>query len=244
MLYIYDAPNELTAPLVTKAWRKALPNAQIVTKYHAGDCLGFGSPQTHDMMMRAKAAGFNWYYGDKAYFGRHDYYRFTKNAYQHGGIGEPNFERLRQIGLRARDYRYGRKIVICPQSETHYVMRGTTLDAWMNEVLAAIKQHSDREYVVTSKNRRAGPCLMDKIGDAHCVIVHSSNAAVDAIMQGIPCFTTADCAATAMASGPLANLESPRYPSHEERMHWAAVLAANQWTLDEIARGMAWEAIA
>ena len=38
----------------------------------------------------------------------------------------------------------------------------------------------------------------------------------------------------------LARLEEPNLPPQEDRMEWAARLAACQWTLYELAHGLCW----
>jgi hypothetical protein len=55
--------------------------------------------------------------------------------------------------------------------------------------------------------------------------------------KGCP-FATAPCASQAFGSGDLSQIETPRRP--DNRYEMATVLAANQWTLHEMARGHAW----
>ncbi|MEQ8504625.1 MAG: hypothetical protein RIB80_04815 [Rhodospirillales bacterium] len=73
------------------------------------------------------------------------------------------------------------------------------------------------------------------------MVTWTSNAAVDALLAGVPVFCTGDCAASVMGRSDPINIEYPYYP--DNRYEWAATLAANQWTLDEIASGMMWAAL-
>jgi hypothetical protein len=61
---------------------------------------------------------------------------------------------------------------------------------------------------------------------------------VDALLAGVPVFCTAPCAAQTMGHTDPALIETPLYPDDRER--WARVLAANQWTLDEMRDGACW----
>jgi hypothetical protein len=75
--------------------------------------------------------------------------------------------------------------------------------------------------------------------NAHALITWSSAAAVMAVLAGVPVVTMGPCAAAPMA-GDIADVENLPQP---ERESWAGVLADNQWTLDEMRAGKAWEAL-
>lgn len=239
-VYVYDSPQELTAPMFARAFANGC-KGKIVTEYHPGTWAGFGSPRTMHMLQQAIAEGFTWYYGDKGYFGRKDYYRITKNAYQHTGLTEKRSQmrRLRRWHTHAEPWRKaGRYIILATHSETYYGLHGTTSNRWINETTRLIRQHSDREIIITSKN--ANPAKLHYRA-AWALVTMRSNAAVEAIMHGVPVFCTHDCAASAMGLADLTKIEQPFYP--EGRMEWAGVLADNQWTLYEIENGDAWRAL-
>ena len=60
-----------------------------------------------------------------------------------------------------------------------------------------------------------------------------------ACMAGNPDVVLADSsAAGSLASSDLSRIEKPI--RSEDRLHWAANLAANQWTLDEMRSGQMW----
>lgn len=239
-VYVYDSPGEMTAPKFARAFARGC-GGHIVTSYHPGTWAGFGSPRTFDMMRRAIAEGHTWYFGDKAYFGRGDYFRVTRNAYQHTGISDKpsQMRRLRRWHTHAEPWRKdGRYIILATHSETYYGLHGTTSNRWINETVRRIREVSDREIIITSKN--ANPAHLHYSG-AWCLVTMRSNAAVEAVMRGIPVFCTHDCAASAMGLSDLAKIEQPLYP--DGRMEWAGVLADNQWTLYEIDNGDAWRAL-
>jgi hypothetical protein len=66
----------------------------------------------------------------------------------------------------------------------------------------------------------------------------TSNAAVDAVLAGVPVFCTSPCAAYRMGHADLSKIETPHFPPDREQ--WAWSLAANQWTLREMASGQCW----
>jgi len=84
---------------------------------------------------------------------------------------------------------------------------------------------------------RNAPLAMDLI-DCWAVVAHSSNVAVDALLLGVPVFVTDRCGARRCADTDLSHIESPRMP--DDREEWAATLAAQQWTLEEMRSGLAW----
>ena len=68
-----------------------------------------------------------------------------------------------------------------------------------------------------------------------------TSAAVAAVIAGVPVFTLADCCATIMGRKSVAQIEDPLYPDDRER--WLSVLAANQWSVDELRDGTCWRAL-
>lgn len=212
---------------------------KTVTNYVNGAWSGFGSPRLHSGLVRAIKTGSDFYYGDHAYFGRWQYFRITKNEFQHNGIDGPfDMARLAPFHRFAKPWRKGgRHILVCTQTQAYYNRFG--IPHWLEETLTRLSLHTDRPIRVRPKGS-AEPLAHD-LKDAHCVVCCTSNVAVDAVMQGIPALVTGRCAATAMALTDPALVEYPYYPSG--RMEWAARLAANQFTISEIAKGMAWERI-
>ena len=72
----------------------------------------------------------------------------------------------------------------------------------------------------------------------------SSNSAVEALLAGIPVFVQAKHAASyRMGTPDLTKIENPVAPSDNIRLRFFQALAANQWTAEEIASGMAWAQI-
>jgi hypothetical protein len=201
------------------------------------------------LLKQAKSEGRVWYYGDHAYFWRRRYFRITRNAFQHTGVDHrfgvrPDMDRLRHLGVRIEPWkRGGRHILLCPPDAIYCKRQGFDAGAWQRNVITELKRHTDRPIKVRPRLAadRGPATLREQLAMAHAMVTHHSNAAVEALCFGIPVFTTGHCAARTLASNPLQNIESPLYPDGREA--WAGTLAANQWTVEEIASGKAWEAL-
>jgi hypothetical protein len=74
--------------------------------------------------------------------------------------------------------------------------------------------------------------------DAWAAVVFSSNAAVGAVLDGVPVFAGSPaCVAYPVANRDVANIERPAYP---DRTAWAHALAYAQWNCHELRAGVAW----
>lgn len=207
-------------------------------EYDPGPWAGYGSPVLWPDMIRSIKDGHDFYYGDHAYFGRGVFWRVTKNAFQHDGRGRPDYDRLRPFYESAKPWRKsGSHILVCTQTQAYYERFG--MGSWLADTVRCLKLHTDRPIVVRPKNS-IRPFMQD-LENAHALVCCTSNTAVQALMEGIPVITTHQCAASRMGLCDVALVEKPFYP--DDRMEWAAALAANQWTLDEIAAGQCWEKI-
>ncbi len=215
-------------------------------KLRSGGFAGFVTPDLYPVLREAQNAKRDWYYGDHAYFGRKKYYRVTKNNYQHDALGEATPERFEKLQIKIKPWRTtGSKILLCAQTQTFFNLHGMSQLQWINETTNKLKRFTDRRIKVREKIRSSQPGMTEKNfwlsldDDVYAVVVHTSAAGVQAALQGIPVFTTAKCAASNFGSMDLSQIERPVRPENREQMAW--VLADNQWTLEEIGRGQAWE---
>ncbi len=235
---IYAVPNELTSPKFGEMFASGC-KGKILEEYKTGPWAGFGSPVLWDGMMRTIKDGFDFYYGDHAYFGRGKFYRITKNRLQHDGSGTSDLRRVKHFYEAATPWKKtGKNIIVCPQSESHHTRLGEK--NWLERVLHTLKASTDRPIIVRKK-RQSRPLVAD-LDDAWCIVTHTSNAAVESIMAGVPAICTGDCAASRLSLSDPFCVEKPYYPD-DDRLMWAGVLADNQWTFDEIKIGKAWRKI-
>jgi len=221
--------------LITSQWKhKYLDNAHSV--------FFFGNPELWFLFEMIKKYSLNFYYTDKAYFDRSNYFRITKNALQLNNFVDFNSARFDSFKIPILPRRYGSKILICPQSETFFKLNGLSRENWLNNTIQEIRQYSDRPIEIRYKERtNTEAAFSEALKDIHCVVVHTSVAGVQSVLSGVPSFSTHDCAATYFSSGPLANIESPFIPDNIYEL--ACALANSQWTIEEIRQGLPHESL-
>lgn len=241
----YIVPGEKSSPKFGRAFAagcRGRVDASLTLK--AGPVALFASPPAWNVLRPAMAQGRDFYYGDHGYFGRGTYFRVTKNAYQHTGIGAARTpERWRRFGRAIRPWRAdGRHIVVCPNSPIFCGLHGFDVHAWIADVIRQLSRVTDREIRVRWKtDERTRPLLTDLDG-AWALVTYSSAAAIWALIEGVPVFTLAPWAASArMGLADLSRIEDPVYP--DDRESFVTVLANHQWTLDEIQHGLAWRVL-
>jgi hypothetical protein len=238
---VHDAPGEMTSPIWAAAFAAGCPGSRIVSdsKLRPGPLAMFGSPARWDLLEAARAAGADWFYGDHAYFGRHEFYRCTRGRLQldvRAAACSSLPRRWEQLRLRpAHRRRAGGHVLLCLQSDVHFRLRG--IPSWPSDTAAELARYTDRPVLVRTKG--CGRPLRIDIQRAHVVVTHSSMCAVHAVVAGVPCITLDPTAVgAAFGSTTLAEVENPRWPYDREALLWA--LAEHQWTLDEYRRGVAW----
>ena len=205
----------------------------------------YGAVGLEKELRDAREAG-DWYYGDNAYFDRcrQKFFRFTRNEFQPHAIGAPDFGRLKAVGATLFPWSSGGSHVVIVESSEHFHKLVGEPVGWLDRTLRKINSYTDRPLCVRRWRRDKGNAaagLAEDLQGAWALVTHMSAAANEAVLAGVPAFVTGLCAATPMSAGPLSALESPRRPDGREE--WAAWLAGQQWTLDELRRGVAWEAL-
>lgn len=237
MINVYAVPEEKTSPLFANAFAAGC-HGRVRTEYVRGHWAGFVSPVNFHEMIQARKDAFDFYHGDHAYFGRHQFYRVTKNAFQHRGLGESDGARFERFGIKVKPWKKnGSNIIVCVQSQGYHDRMGC--NDWLERTVKRLRAASDRNIIVREK-KSFRPLHAD-LKNAWCVVTHASNAAVESILAGVPAICTGDCAASVMSRHDPMSIESPIYP--EGRFEWASVLADNQWTFAEMAAGDAWRKI-
>lgn len=236
---LYICSRKQTSRDVCNALHKAQGFPITKEQYQGGTWVGFGAPDLWDGLIQCIKDRNDFYYIDHAYFGRGKYYRFTKNAFQHNGVGTPNYNRLKKFYESAKPWKKtGRNIIVCPQTTDHHKRFGDK--DWLEKTVECIRKYTDRNIIVRLKGDNKS--LYEDLENAYCLVTHSSNAAVEALMEGIPTICTGDCAAASLSLRSPSSVEKPWYPDID-RLEWAAVLAANQFTIEEFANGYAWEQV-
>lgn len=83
--------------------------------------------------------------------------------------------------------------------------------------------------------------IEEELKNAHALVTFSSNAAIDAILAGVPAFVLGPGIAKPISNTDLSRIENPLFPSEKERRQFFYDLAYCQWNGHEIETGLVWE---
>lgn len=163
------------------------------------------------------------------------YYRFMYRRPGPVFIADPAVRASRRI---APDYKPWRKtgshIVLAEPGPDFGRPFGFNCLNWHQAVYYRLKQITDRKIIVRSRTTTS-PLAAD-LKDAWALVTHSSNVAVDAVLAGIPVFVEHTSAAAPVGNELYTDIETPRMP---ERELWWRSLMCQQFTLTELAKGVA-----
>lgn len=191
----------------------------------------------------------DFYYIDTGYFGNRklkDYHRVTKNAMQWlGPIEDRPADRLERTRVSAMPMTPGSRILIAPPSAKAMSYWGLDPDKWIEETIATLKKHTDREIIVRMKQPREVRATVDTMQmalkqDIHALVTFNSIAAVESLMYGKPVFTMGPNAAGPLANTDLSKIEKPFIPDIDQVTALLRCLSYHQFTVEEMSNGYAW----
>lgn len=158
--------------------------------------------------------------------------------------------RAARLQIRPKPWRDGKHILLAGMGAKGANAEGLHPEQWERDAIAELRKHTGREIVYRPKPSWTdakpihgtifSPRSQDisaVLTNCHAVVTHHSNAAVDALVDGVPAFCWHGVAAP-MAAQDLSLIETPLRPL--DRESWVADIAYTQWTVDEITRGLAW----
>lgn len=209
----------------------------------------------HKIIKRCWEDKRQFYYMDSGYFGNRPsaanpsgwkfWHRIVPNNLQHDAVVPRPADRWQSLNIRMRPRQnHNRNILIVAPDEKPCAFYGITLDEWMTNTIATLKQHTDRPIVVrerpASRVDRKTQKAEDWLADVHAVVTFNSSAASESIIAGVPVFVTAPCnAAKPVSNLDLSKIETPWFPTDDERHSWACHLAYGQFHTTELANGTA-----
>lgn len=205
----------------------------------------YGLVGIEHLLRQAIDEGRTFYYGDNGFFDRTrgTHFRFARDALQFSGEARPSWERWNALNIEIRAWRQTGEYVLVVEQSEHFMRLAGEPD-WLERTLNELPKHTDKPIVRrtwTPNKKLASASLHEDLRGAWALVTYSSSAAVEALIDGVPVFVGAECAASPMASGSLENIESPETP--KGRKQWAAGLAGLQWTLEELREGVAWRTL-
>ncbi len=159
----------------------------------------------------------------------------------------------------------GDKILILGQHDTSEQWKGMpSMNVWFNQQINEIRKHTTRPIQIRPHPRNpvgldlkhykdvslARPVMdrntvddtdfKDTLKDAWAVVNHSSNPAMEAVINGIPVFVSADSLCYEVGNHSLTQINNPKMP---DRTEWANRLSYTEWFEDEIEKGLPWQRI-
>lgn len=203
--------------------------------------------ESADIMRLCTRIGLDFYQIDNGYFhaargkiGPEYFYRITKNGLCQNWIWhgvKPDRWHAQKIELKPWRAT-GKVILLAIPGRNFGTYMGLDMDRWAHVTYAKLINFTKRRVVVREK--QLWPPLTEAL-KATCVLVtHASNAAVEAIVEGVPVICDPMCAAAPVARTRLEDLERPYFCDREP---WARSLAMAQFSLPEMRDGTAWKII-
>ncbi len=198
----------------------------------------FGNPELWILFKYIKENNLDWLYADKGYFGRGKYYRISKNSIQLNNLTNTCDKRLQKLNIKFKKHqKNGSKILLCPQSDIFFRLNGMTRESWIKNTITEIRKYSNRPIEIREKKMTNTEYEFNKsLENVHAVVVYTSIAGVQSVINGVPSFATGDGVSKFFSSGKLENIDNPQIPENIYAM--ASALANNQWTLNEIKNGL------
>ena len=159
----------------------------------------------------------------------------------------------------------GNKIIVLGQHHTSEQWAGMpSMDKWFEKQIQEIRKHTDRaieirphprnpigldtkkytnvavKYPILDKSTIDDTDFKIALRDAYAVVNHSSNPAMEAVINGVPVFVSKDSLCHEVGNVTFENINNPIKP---DRQNWANKLSYTEWFAEEIAEGKPWKRI-
>lgn len=183
------------------------------------------------------------------------YFRIVKGKLHTTGGRVGDGKRLEQLRHKGIDVEFKgwktgetKYILLCPSSQTvTYHINGITQEQWIHMVTEEIKKYTSREIRVRNKprpnNQWWNTDIRDELKDCHCLVTNMSLSAIDAVMNMTPVICSMTNVVAPIASHGIKYIEKPFRPGRKTVNDWLRYVVENQFTLEEIANGTAYETL-
>jgi hypothetical protein len=204
--------------------------------------------ETHDAACRFEKAGGVVLVAENGYLGvdRNNRRRYALAQSGHNGsgfwyVGGP--ERFAALGVELKPWRQtGEHILVCPNRS--FGMPGLAMPPnWAQDVAKRLKKYTAREIRIRPHPGNDAPKkpLAQDIANAWAVVIWSSSAGVDALVEGIPVVCESPWWIAKRCTGKIDSLDVAAECYASLRLQAFQSLAWAQWHVDEIAAGMPFE---
>jgi hypothetical protein len=231
--YLYAGYKHSNHPIFNSRIYRIVKNAQSLTKI---DTLSKEDNKRVDWYLNKKNISINKWKKDGGHILVLPPSLFMKRFYNmHVVLQEYGIQKGKKVIRNTTDQQYeglNRDKTIFIDKESNY----DNDEFWEKQVVNKLKKHTDREIRVRYKDSKN--TFQQDLVDAWAVVSSQSIGAVDALIAGVPSFCEDTSAALPMSLTDLSKIETPIYPDNREE--WMRSLLANQYTLDEIKSGVAY----
>lgn len=233
-----------TNPTCLETWRYADSTAPLVIR----------GILKHKIIKKCWKDRRDFFYMDSGYVGNRIstinphgwklWHRIVPNNLQHSDVIKRPADRWQRLNIKLAARRSGSKILIAAPDVKPCVFYNIDLDTWIETTVATIKEYTDRPIEVRQRNpnrqTRINNSLESALDNVHAIVTYNSIAATESIIAGVPAFTLAPCNAAAPVSNTdLSKIDSPWFPTDDERHAWACHLAYGQFHINELRDGTA-----
>lgn len=164
--------------------------------------------------------------------------------------------RFAELNIAPKDWKsHGDVIVVASQLPGDYSLDGVDIDEWALDVAQWLSTRYSHPVVVRPHPVSTSEALIEACGRASIQIsqlslekdierawrwvTYTSGSSIDAVLGGVPSVTLSrNNFSWEVSSHSIRDLEKPFTP---DRTAWLSRLAYSQWTLDEVASGIAWQ---
>ena len=177
------------------------------------------------------------------------YWRFCNQGLHDNRKLDVDIDRFEEWGRRVSPWREeGDHILVCPSSNTMTrLMHGCNADIWADQVSRYLSKITNRLIRIRYKPRNtktsgpaaAGVSIDSDLINCHAVVTSASLTAIDAMMQGVPVFSTHELCPSAWCTNfDLDKIETPILFDREQLF---ANLAYKQFSIKEMRDGTCYE---
>jgi len=228
---------------------------------------GLGSNNLQEIK-QVKEKGEEWWYIDVGYITEQitrypipiindydkTYFRIIKgDMHMQGGLPEDGsrYKKLLHQGIDAefKGWNTGecKHILLAPSSQTVCIFKNDmSQEEWIQEAKEQIRCYTDRPIIIRNKprpnNEWWGTDIKDELKDCHALVTNMSLSAIDAVLNKVPVVTHKNNVCYPV-SFRLESINEFRMPAREDMTMWLNCVANNQFTLQEIEDGLAYEVL-
>lgn len=169
------------------------------------------------------------------------YYRLHLNAFQMNQIHNVSSARWDALNLRLSPWRdAGRKIIVATTNSQYWTFHCVPggEQAWLEQTMEVLRRSTRLPIVIRYKTDRI--LLSHVLENAHCLVTHGSNAAIEAVILGCPVIVDPISAAALVGLTDPAQVANVIRP---DRDAWCHSLAHSQFTRREMTDGSAFRAV-